>query len=859
MRPHSGKNQNGLQCDRRAFLGLSAAVAAGTLLTGALAPTVSAEPPSAPEVSLKVSGNTTTGFGVSILFQGKPVTSEKSGELSALFQNGERSLEDRVDSWKATSWKGNEAVVTLKGKAHLAQLNATVFVEVIYEVVARNVVRKRIRLRQSDMFMMLFQVTNRICPAAEPRKFWSFDQANCTGGTLREYFPSAGFRTANDVTAGLLTDAGFRNQWSRMFRRDGKPIKPAAAKIPDPNLYKASSIDERRQGNYYVQQTFGEELRESPAFAAPQPIPLPPASEWKRKGSPVIHQSGAAVEFSSNSPDDGLLVPFHAQAGTICSVEIEYRSNAEVSAAIWNVDQKLDPLQNFNQFNDRIPASPESWATFQSTVFVPTLIGTEDAALIFSLPESKPSARQKLEVRSVKLGRMPARTQPYHRLLMDKPIERTSFIFADQDTPDTLRGYRLASEIHLADGLGFQGGETEKVLYADLMMLCWNNGAESFRPMLAPSIWYSAAGEMYLRDSFFALNGVHNQELNQRVFNLWGENQGENGAINTLVEPEMTNLERKSNDSTPLWLMWALLNQRRFGITPPATKVRRAAQYCLSAYDPKGDGACVAEFVMGQLDIVSYPKGISTLCQNQGMLAVTLRTIRELQIPGISNTISNHRLANAEKLYRSYYDADLGFMLPERGMKDAIGFAELFPEYLSLWLYDKKILTDEMMTSHLDRIPVMLPRTSAPHPELGGAVRPIFIGLDPGPKSWRYFTEHWHPMASDSYAESYANHQMDGVYYNGGSWMRIEICGYIAGMLHGWKPAKKAIENRLWAEINIAPDFPTSQEYLPTDPQNPFFGSHRVFAWNAFVLKALEKIGMRSPQMDPDYRGKAKS
>ena len=428
------------------------------------------------------------------------------------------------------------------------------------------------------------------------------------------------------------------------------------------------------------------------------------------------------------------------------------------------------------------------------------------------------------------------------------------FLFADSHVPDTLRGYRLASELHLANALGFEGGDTEKVLYADLMMLCWNNGTESFRPMLAPSIWYSAAGEMYLRDSFFALNGVHNRTLNEQVFNLWGENQGENGAINTLVEPDMANLERKSNDSTPLWLMWALLNKRRFGISATPDKVKRAAEYCLRTYDPKGDGACVAQFVMGQLDIVSYPKGISDLCQNQGMLAVTLRTIRELQIPGISHTISDQHIGRAENLYRSYYDPERKFMLPARNMTDAIGFAELFPEYLSLWLFNRKILTDEMMTNHLNRIPVMLPRADAPFPEMGGTVRPIFIGLGNNPSDWRYFTESWHPMASDSYAESYANHAMDGVYYNGGSWMRIEICGYIAGKLHGWKDAEKAIRNRMWAEINSAPDFPTSQEYLPTNSRNPFYGSHRVFAWNSFVLQALEQIGMRSPQMDPDYR-----
>jgi hypothetical protein len=432
--------------------------------------------------------------------------------------------------------------------------------------------------------------------------------------------------------------------------------------------------------------------------------------------------------------------------------------------------------------------------------------------------------------------------------------EYTSFLFADRGVDDSLRGYRLASQVHLAEALAFQGGETEKVLYADLMMLCWNVSTETFRPMLAPSIYYSAAGEMYLRDSFFALNGIHNKDLNGGVFDLWAENQGDDGAINTLIEPEMANLERKSNDSTPLWLMWALLNRRRFGIAPPAEKIKKAAQYCLSAYDPAASGACTAQFVMGQLDIISYPDGTSIICQNQGLLAVLLRVIRELKIPEISESISEERILHAEEIYRSYYDPSLKFVLPARDMKDAIGLAELFPEYLSLWLFERKILTDAMVVNHLDRIPVLLPRTDCPHPEAGGTVRPIFIGLTDQGKGWRFFTDTWHPMASDSYAKSYAGDEMDGVYYNGGSWMRVEICSYVVGKLHGWMHWEKAIQNRLWAEINISPDFPTSQEYLATDPKHPFFGYHRVFAWNAFVLTALEVAGIRRPEMDPDFK-----
>ena len=110
-----------------------------------------------------------------------------------------------------------------------------------------------------------------------------------------------------------------------------------------------------------------------------------------------------------------------------------------------------------------------------------------------------------------------------------------------------------------------------------------------------------------------------------------------------------------------------------------------------------------------------------------------------------------------------------------------------------------------------------------------------------------------YPMISKVHGADYANHNMDGIYYNGGSWMRIEICGYVAGKLHGWTKADRAIANRLWAETNTSADFPTSQEYLATDPAHPFFGYHRVFAWNSFVLAALEMAGLRRPEMDPDY------
>ena len=816
--------------------------------------------PESGDIALQVLGSKEEGYGVALFYRDQPVARHNSGgEFSAIFQNGERSLEDRVEDWKARSWKGDARRVTLEGICRLKNTNAAVFAEVEYEVLDAHVVRKRIRLRQSDMFLLYHQITNRLQPMSSPAKFWSFDQLECRGGPLRENFPAAGFRTKNNVCVGLLTDSGFRNQWNRIVRRDGKPVKPAPREVPDPELYRVSSGAEREQDSLYVQQTFGELQEQRERETGGEAIAIPDASSWIKQGQAIFEAVGNATTLSASRSTDGVLIPISLAAGAVYFLRLEYRSQEPIAVQIWDVNQKLEKLEEITLYNDAIPASGLQWSEFRTRFFVPQVQGPQ-AAIYISLPESEQGTRKgaagapkRIELRGLELHKIADDRRPYHRLEMGQAVEKTVFIFADDTVADTLRGYRLASQLHLASGMGFQGGETEKVLYADLMMLCWNADIQEVRPMLAPSIWYSAAGEMYLRDSFFALNGVHNRELNEGVFRVWAENQGEDGAINTLVEPNMANLERKSNDSTPLWLLWALLNRRRFGTELPMEKIRKAAAYCLATYDRRKEATCWAQFVMGQLDVISYPEGTSDLCENQGTFAVTLRVIKELKIPGVSETIAEEYIQKAEEIYRSYYDPDRKFLVPIRGITDAIGIAELFPEFLSLWLFNRKILTDEMVSNHLDRIPVMLPHPDSPFPQMQGTVRPVFIGL-PANGGWSYFTEKWHPMISNANAAGYADHAMDGLYYNGGSWMRIEVCAYVTGLLHGWRQGRKAISNRLWAEIHVSPDFPTSHEYLATSPGNPFFGYHRVLAWNSFVFSALELAGTRTPDMDPDFR-----
>jgi hypothetical protein len=846
-----------LNLDRREFLSISALATAAGLLPDSLYADQRSEPSL---VSLRVSGDAESGYGVTILFRDQPIARHhQGGEFSAIFQNFERSLEDRVEDWKAASSTGDSKRINLTGVMQLSNLRTKVFVEVTYEVMTPQVVKKTIEFRQADMYMLFYQLTNRLEPEAASVKLWSFDHPDCKGGPLHEYFPAAGFRTASGATVGLLTDSGYRNQWSRIIRRDGTPVKPAPLSTPDLNLYYLPYAADRSEQGAYIQQRFGEVTIQCSGEGSRTPVNLPAASMWERSAGMKVERLEAGVKLFPINLKDFVLLPFSAKAGEIYAVHLKYRCEAPISVHAWDVDDEFNKLADLTLFNDTAPASPAAFSNFDHSFVVPALQGT-GAGIALSLTdyddagarENGSTSLPSMEVRDIELSRVATHPEPYHCLEMGQMQTRVVFIFADDAITDTLRGYRLASQLHLADGLGFKGGETEKVLYADVMMLSWNAELAEPRPILAPSIWYSAAGEMYLRDSFYALNGIHNRELNEKVFTAWADNQGDDGAINTLVEPSIANLERKSNDSTPLWLIWALLNRRRFSTELQMDKVRRAAEYCLATYDPKREAICTAQFVIGQLDVIHYPKGTRILCENQGMLAVLLRVIRELQIPDVSASISASYIAKAEEEYRSYYDHKRGFLFPARNITDAIGFPDIFPEFLSLWLFKRPILTDEMVVNHLNNIPAMLPREDCPYPGEGGTVRPIFIGLQDG-NGWSYFTETWHPMVSDSYAASYANKSADGIYYNGGSWMRIEICGYVTGKLHRWQKADHAIANRLWAEIHADENFPTSQEYLPTNRRNPFYGYHRVFAWNSFVLQALEIAGLRQPAMDPGF------
>ncbi|HEX4487113.1 MAG TPA: hypothetical protein VH088_12655, partial [Terriglobales bacterium] len=460
-------------------------------------------------VSLQVTGDKIHGYSTTIVFKGQAITSNP-GEFTASFQNGSRELSARIENWKATAWTGDAHHATLTGEAYLDALKTNVEISLDYEVMSSNVVRKKISLKQTDAHLLYYQIKNELRPTESPAKFWSFDQPDCKGGPLHEYFPAAGFRTKDGVTVGLLTDAGYRNLWNRTIRRDNaESVKPAPNEISDVNLEYVNRTDNS------VNQTFGEELVVDPLPA--KPVELPSVSSWHKKG---VLNAGTAdnIRLNVHQRDDGISIPLPLTGGEIYSLSFECRARRDFAARFLDVDGEFHMAKDLTLFNDRVPKSPAGWTKFETTVYIPALQAKTAALFLGNSGDFAENASETIEIKGLQVQRLETRLQPYHRLEMDHSETKTSFIFADQEVPDTIRGYRLASEVHLADGLGFRGTDPEKVLYADVMMLSWTAEPHVARPLLVPSIFYGAAGEMYLRDSFYTAQGLNNRELNESIF-----------------------------------------------------------------------------------------------------------------------------------------------------------------------------------------------------------------------------------------------------------------------------------------------------------------------------------------------------
>jgi hypothetical protein len=746
----------------------------------------------------------------------KVIGNEAIGEFNLIIENDDRSISDTLYNWKARQAEENSGAIKLTGQYYQKDLMTYITIEVDYSIVNDNVIKKEINLEQNNIPLLFYQLENKLSPYYEPVSYWSFDHLDHQGGSIREIYPAAGFFLEDSVAVGLLTDAGYKNQWTRNIRKRPADQRTtsigfkAVQTIADVNLYRISTVEERSRKDNYVSLTFGE-LSD---YNAGHPTLLNNSyliNAFPHNGGKINAVKGNDFIVTANKKqpgkNSGIKVPFTTADG-FYTVKFKYKAAQPINLRLLKTRNSIDEVIGFH-YKTGIPASSDEWLSFEESALLQGLEGSNAQLLIESSSE--------IIIRDFEILEINPEKYPYHRMPIGEKQTKTIIIFV-QKAKD-LRDIRLACQTRLSEGLGFDGSNEEKVLYADFMMLTWITSAQDFSPHNVPSINY--APDMYNRDSFWSVVSVRDKDLNEAIWNKWGGTQDPRGAIGTIITPYMGSIEKKGNEASCEWIWWALLNKRRFDSTLDTVRLEKALEFCLQEFDPDRDGIVSSHFSLSQNDVVYYEQKKSTLAVNQGVYAITLMAAKDLGF-----TIEQEYIDKVVQEYRKFYDEEKAYLVSDKDFPYVVSFTDLMPEFVSWWLWDKPILDSGMVINTLNKFPVI------------NDCSPIIIHVTD-----TFFTMENKPFLPNMY---WAN----GQYYNGGSWMRNEICAYVAGKKHGWEPAEDRIKKRMLAEINLNHEEPFSHEIIPMDLSQPdcWWPSARVFSWNIFSVVALEVAEMREKQ-----------
>lgn len=793
------------------------------------------------DLHLEVVGNPEQGFTVDI-YSGDRLIIHNSGEFSLRVANTDLSETVEIPDWKGIKWTGDKRIMHLYKETYVQELDLNLSITVGYEVINENVIKKTVDLFQSGMPTLYYSMEETSKPAEPPLKYVTFEYDDFPGGFAHEIFPAAGFVTIDKQVVGFLMDAGYKNQYTRTTRRrfNGHGGGFVGMRmLPDPELVSVATRAERDSNQNYVRQTFGKVYNLDAGSES--------VLKFEEKAQPVgpveIEQQPGLFTLNCYPSDRAgmeLITPMKDQK--VYTISFLARGSSPVALKLFRVKNgnKTLELEHGIKYIDHFPVVENEWTLFTGSVLVPFI--ENDSVSMFIGSQS--GQKCWLQVKDLKIAENQPLSQPYNKIPMGEKVSKTTYVFVEPWTDH--HEFMVSSQLRLAEGLRFEGSPIEKMLYSNFNMLTWITSIDDFTPFNVPNMNY--APDMYNRDSFFSIISTYNKELNIKIWEQWGRTQTSAGGIATIITPYMGTTEVKGNEATIEWLIWAMLNRQRFGVTLPAEKINKAIEYILNEFDEDRDGICRSHFILGQVDVVDYPVKTDRLAVNQGMFAIALRTSREL-----GYAISDAYIAKAEQAYRDFYDSKRKHLLFDRNYPDIISLSDLEPEFFSLWLFKSPMLTDSMVINQLEQTPVLNKVPGSPHPEYG-TTAPVIIRLTADKKGYAFLTPDYQPFGEFGKI-NYKDTILDGYYYNGGSWMRAEYCAYVVGLKHGWTKAKSLMENRAWAEINLNPDWPFSKEFIPTKWTDTasWWTSTRGLCWNVFILMADEVAGLRKPEMDPDY------
>ncbi len=425
---------------------------------------------------------------------------------------------------------------------------------------------------------------------------------------------------------GFLTDAGYKNQFTRNTRRrfsgrGGGFV--GMRRLPDVNLFEVSTSTEQAKNNHFIRQTFGEMLNLDAGSKTWLTLP----DNYQKEGNAEVQWKDSLITITGHPGGRAgveFITPFKDQ--NLYTISFLCKGNTGVAVKLFRVKngQKTIELEQGVKYIDNFPANENEWTQFEGSILVPYI--EHDSVAMFIGSQSGKECR--LQIKNLLFSEHQPQSEPYNLLPLGEKVEKTTYIFVEPWKSH--QQFMISSQSRLAEAKGFQGSQIEKMLYANFNMLTWITDTRDFTPFNVPNMNY--APDMYNRDSFFATVSTYNKVLNLSIWEQWGKTQTPEGGIGTIITPFMGSVEAKDNEATIQWLMWAMLNKRRFGVTLPQDKIQKAVDYVLNEFDADRDGKCTARFSLSQVDIVDFNPKTDRLGVNQGMLAIALRTIKELGI-----------------------------------------------------------------------------------------------------------------------------------------------------------------------------------------------------------------------------------
>lgn len=450
--------------------------------------------------------------------------------------------------------------------------------------------------------------------------------------------------------------------------------------------------------------------------------------------------------------------------------------------------------------------------------------------------------------------------QSYHPLNPRSGSTKTLYIFVDEGI-DTLRRQKIAIQCALAEGKGFNGTTVEKILFADQEMLSGNYDHTTMEAYVHPSLGYQM---IYGRDAFWQTAAMYDEKVAVDTFNHIIRAQGSEGQLSCNIRPYTWNdgMPGGYTDANVKQVIWAHINYKRYGTIPDIEQIELAIEWMRKISTKPEEPGVYKTVSAGWFDVFAFAEP-AHVAHMQGQFMIALKCAKEL---GVSN-VRDEEISHAEESYRSFYDRQLGYIpfagtckmmrngkAVETNLSILLSPTVLMGEFLSLWLFDASVLSDEAVINTLDKLDEVCRTKWA-----DGYALPNIIRSD----GTRYTKEN-KPYADSLYWEP-------GIYHTGGSWMLYECMAYAVGHHHNWIPkhvgksGTHRIAKRMQLEISEK-DQPVSHEYLPmtqngintpgsswdgeSDEGIPGPPGAKVFGWNAFVRIINELVGARNAE-DP--------